>query len=159
MTDFLSQNGELDKYKKLAYSRKKSDKLAAEEKYQTTAKKIEEDYYSKISKCPECGGQMANMGMDFKSPKTTDIKSWKIIEGMFRIGAIYQSCGCEGIGFVPASGSEYKQYLKEKLSGYLMRLNQVEIDEELNAYERAERAGYWNSRIKNIQNEIKKIIC
>ena len=155
LEDYLSQHGELEKYKKLAYSKKKSEKLAAEEKYQTTASNIEQDYYKKIAKCPECGSQMANMGMDFKSPKTTDEKSWKIIEGMFSIGAIYQTCGCEGFGFVPSSKSEYTKYLTEKLASYLARVRDVETDKELNSFERAERADYWSTRVNNVQNEIK----
>ncbi len=29
------------------------------------------------AKCPECEGLMANMGLDFESPKKDDLKKWE----------------------------------------------------------------------------------
>jgi len=144
--DYLSQTNQLETYRRLARSRKESEKLQAQERYGTTEAAIEAEYYQKISICPDCGGPMANMGMDFKSPKMSDTRVWKIIAGMHKIGAIFQTCGCEGIGFVPASRSEYIAYLQDKIDAFSARMRQAQEDAELNAYQRSEQVSYWEAK-------------
>jgi len=35
------------------------------------------EYYQKVSTCPECGANMADMGFNFKAPKKNDEQAWK----------------------------------------------------------------------------------
>ncbi len=156
LSDYLRQTGDLEKYRKLAHCRLAKNKQAAEARYQTTAFEIEKEYFSKVSVCPDCGDLMANMGMDFKSPKMTDLKSWKIIEGMYRVGAIYQTCGCEGLGFVPSNSSDYIRYLNERIVLFEERKHDSLNNSDLNAYQRGERASYWASKIERLKVELQK---
>ena len=114
--DYLNQTNQLETYRRLTRSRKESEKLQAQERYGTTEVAIEAKYYQKISICPDCGGPMANMGMDFKSPKMSDTRAWKIIAGMHKIGA------------------------------FSTRKRQAQEDAELNAYQRSEQVGYWEAK-------------
>ena len=54
---------------------------------------------------------MADMGLDFRAPKKSDIKAWKIVQDMY-------SCGCNGPGFIPSNLSEYRDYLSQTLEQY-----------------------------------------
>lgn len=44
-------------------------------------------------KCPECGNLMADLGREFKAPKKTAVKEWKIVEGLYEIGEIFIPVG------------------------------------------------------------------
>lgn len=39
--------------------------------------------------CPNCGGQCHFMGLDFKTPKVTDLRAWREVEAFIRSGKIY----------------------------------------------------------------------
>jgi hypothetical protein len=39
--------------------------------------------------CPDCGGQCYYMGLDFKAPKSTNIKAWRKVEAFIRSGKVY----------------------------------------------------------------------
>ena len=55
-----------------------------EERFNTTLDKIKAEYFEKISVCR--GGKMANMGLDFRAPKKTDIQAWEAVKGLFVTG-------------------------------------------------------------------------
>lgn len=154
LTDYLRQHGLSKKFDKLTNCRKKSEQIELEQKYGTTADNIINEYQQKICKCPDCGGEMANMGMDFKAPKIQDIKEWKIIEGMYQIGAIYQTCGCHGFGYVPKNINDYVEYLNNHLSAYRSRLDDVINDESLTSFQRKEQSRYWSKRIESVSEEL-----
>lgn len=53
------------------------------------------------AKCPECGSIMADMGLDFKSPKRKEIKAWNHIALLYQVEITFHSCGCTGPGYIP----------------------------------------------------------
>lgn len=70
-------------------------------------------------KCPQCSHVMANMGLDFESPKKTDQKAWKHIESLFTSGITFHSCGCSGPGYIPKDKEKLIEYLTEKKQIYI----------------------------------------
>src|SRR5262245_61317298 len=62
--------------------------------------------------CPECAAPMADMGLDFKAPRRSNVKQWKKVEVLFRHGFTYHSCGCCGPGLRPAELREVADFLK-----------------------------------------------
>lgn len=56
---------------------------------------------SSEAKCPQCKTLMADMGLDFKSPKKDNIKSWDHVSLLFEIGITFHSCGCSGPDYIP----------------------------------------------------------
>lgn len=88
--------------------------------------KLREDYAKEIKskrfKCPECGQIMADLGLDFKAPRKTAIKQWKIIENMYVMGHTWHSCGCDGPGFIPKEKYQYIDYLKDILETFTIHL-------------------------------------
>lgn len=50
--------------------------------------------------CPDCSKPMIDMGLDFKSPRKTDLEAWKILELLAKNGFTFNGCGCF-VGFKP----------------------------------------------------------
>ncbi|WP_240751461.1 hypothetical protein [Flagellimonas onchidii] len=82
------------------------------------------------SKCPECGNLMANMGLDFESPKKSDVKAWVHTKNLYESGITYHSCGCSGPGHVPKD--------KKRLIAFLDKLK----------LEYIEHRRFWSNRIE-----------
>jgi hypothetical protein len=68
------------------------------------------------AKCPDCGRLMADMGLDFKSPKRNDIKAWEHIKNLYISGITFHSCGCTGPGYIPKDYDSLLSYL-ERIKG------------------------------------------
>jgi len=75
-----------------------------------------------IAKCPECSGLMANMGLDFESPKKNDIKTWKHIATLYKVDITFHSCGCNGPGYIPNNSKD--------LLDYFLNIKQTYIDHQ-----------------------------
>jgi hypothetical protein len=73
----------------------------------------------KPSKCPECSALMANMGLDFESPKKNDIKAWTHVQDLYKSGITYHSCGCSGPGYIPKDKTQLIAFLNEKRDHYI----------------------------------------
>lgn len=71
------------------------------------------------AKCPECGGHVADMGLDFKSPKKSDIKAWKHVKNLYSVGITFHSCGCTGPGYIPNTSVEIEKYLNRIRNRYV----------------------------------------
>lgn len=149
--DYLEQNNLLAVYQKLVWSNSKQEKVNQEKKWKTSLAKLEEQYQSQISRCPDCGGDMANLGMDFRVPKKSDNRAWQVTKGLYAIGAIFQTCGCSGLGYIPSSSNDYSEYLKDKLEEYQSRYMAIVKDKALNTFQREEQAIYWMRRIEKIK--------
>lgn len=68
-------------------------------------------YRAQIPACPQCGVAMANLGLDFKPPRTRNVRAWEQVEAIHRRGHRWISCGCDGAGFVPKTRRELREYL------------------------------------------------
>jgi hypothetical protein len=51
--------------------------------------------------CPNCGGEMANLGRDLKLPPKSKDEQWEAIKYLYEHQFNFFTCGCNGIGIVP----------------------------------------------------------
>lgn len=79
----------------------------------------DEEFEKSISKCPQCGGLMADMGLDFESPKKSDLKSWKQMEKLYSVGITFHSCGCSGPGYIPNDSDAIVDYFTTIKANYI----------------------------------------
>jgi hypothetical protein len=143
LTEVLEQQGTLDTYLLLLQSQKRATARAELES-------IEADYRALIGKCPQCGAAMADLGMDFKPPRSSAIRTWQRLQGMYRLGRTWQTCGCDGPGYIPIDQTDYAAYLRSCLKLYTKRLKEVERGVAEPA-ERKQQGQYWSGRIQKIQ--------
>lgn len=71
------------------------------------------------SKCPNCGNNMANMGLDFKAPKMKDVDAWKHIANLYKVGITFHSCGCSGPGYIPRDTHELLKHFQQIKEDYI----------------------------------------
>lgn len=71
------------------------------------------------AKCPECNGLMADMGLDFESPKKNDIKAWKHMATLYKVDITFHSCGCSGPGYIPNNTKDLLHYLVAIKQNYI----------------------------------------
>jgi hypothetical protein len=69
------------------------------ELYNKKIKEVEE--YGHDAKCPNCAGEMHNIGRDLRLPPKSKKEQWRCIEYLVQKKYNIYSCGCQGIGFVP----------------------------------------------------------
>ncbi len=104
------------------------------------------------AKCPDCGSYMANMGLDFESPKKDDLKKWKVMEGLFELGETFHSCGCGGPGYRPRNESQMKEYLVRTREEYLNTLEKWK--KEVLSKDKEAALGFWSGKITLIDKAI-----
>lgn len=66
-----------------------------------------------VVRCPDCGGPMHNMGMDFEAPRRADARQWRKVELLFTHGFAFGSCGC-GPGLRPVALREVEAFLDDR---------------------------------------------
>lgn len=132
------------------------------------------------AKCPQCRELMANMGLDFESPKKDDIKKWEHIKSLFSVGITFHSCGCSGPGYIPNSQEKLIEYFEEMKQTYLKNMEfwrhriepstkkENERDINKNWYElgrissnykkeivrNQQGLNYWHEKVKNIEEKL-----
>ena len=78
--DLIEARGDWQKYQKAYLSSPEK-----REKFQSENPKVteyfEKHYFNRINKCPDCGREMKNVGLDFKTPKKEKIEEWEISKG------------------------------------------------------------------------------
>src|SRR5687767_11532876 len=99
----------------------------------------------------ECGVYMADLGLDFKSPKQSSVKKWKIIEGLYTIGKCFYSCGCNGIGYIPQNPKDYELYLQSALDDYENQIANYQNKTLNECRNKAERIKYWSRKVQTIK--------
>lgn len=97
---------------------------------------------------------MADLGKDFKAPKKTAVKEWKIIESLFKTGKYFHTCGCDGIGYIPKNPNDYKIYLKTILQSYEESLISCQNKPIEEFTDKNEEINYWSDKIQKIKTEI-----
>ncbi|HCA07549.1 hypothetical protein [Chryseobacterium sp.] len=125
----------------------------------TKAKKEEldaltEEINARKIKCPECGNLMADLGWDFKAPKKTAVKEWKIVEGLFVIGRCFHSCGCDGIGYIPQNPKDYEEYLKNTLEEYKNNVLSGQNKTNREFPGKREYIQFWTRKVSDVKAEI-----
>ena len=156
--DWLTLHGLEHAYDKLLDVWAHKDKLRAREsELGVTYESLVEKYSAAAHRCPQCSGQMIDMGMDFKAPRQQNKKAWRILQGMFRVGHCFHTCGCLGPGWVPTATSEYRQYLEGQRRGYLARLQDLPRATIRESTEDDEARAHWASLIRAIDKEIKSL--
>jgi hypothetical protein len=71
-------------------------------------------------RCPNCGGEMANLGRDLRLPNKHKDEQWQAIKYLYDHKYNIYSCGCSGIGFIPhkvADAIELVEKHREKSDG------------------------------------------
>ncbi|AWK03397.1 hypothetical protein HYN56_03825 [Flavobacterium crocinum] len=135
------------------------------------------------SKCPECGELMANMGLDFESPKKDDLKKWDHLKSLYSVGITFHSCGCSGPGYIPNSKEKLIEYFERLKEGYFKNLDfwrariepstNIERDKDWNRnwaelgkvasknrkeiVKNQEGIDHWLKKVKEIENKIELI--
>lgn len=116
--------------------------------------KIVSEIENRTIKCPECSNVMADLGKDFKAPKKTAVKEWKIIESLFKTGKCFHTCGCDGIGYIPKNPNDYEMYLKNILQSYQESLISCQNKPIEEFPDKNEEINYWSEKIQKIKSEI-----
>lgn len=108
----------------------------------------------KPARCPQCGLLMANMGLDFKPPRTTDEKAWEIVAKLWEVGITFHSCGCGGPGYRPRDPRAYREFLQKTLIDYqdmLKRWREGTPRTGKEALNRREAIANWRARIERVE--------
>lgn len=155
--DYLKQKELLDVYYKLLRAQRDAKgRQAFEEHYGVTLVELEGRYSADVGKCPQCGGEMADLGYDFRAPKQRDVKAWRMIEQMFELGHVFRTCGCNGFGYVPKGTAEYAQYLQDRLQDYQASFRLAVDGKGIDAMEKDDAMAYWSERITLIERELQR---
>lgn len=72
-------------------------------------------------KCPQCAGEMADLGRDFAAPRQRDKRAWATVAQLYEIGETFHSCGCSGPGYRPRDPAALRVFLRERLEWYESR--------------------------------------
>ncbi|WP_026315534.1 hypothetical protein [Riemerella columbina] len=142
------------------------------------------DYEDSVeAKCPQCGGLMADMGLDFESPKMNDAKAWEHLRDLYSVGITFHSCGCSGPGYIPRDKEALIRYFECIKADYLSNLefwrNRVEPtnkkerlkDSDKNWWELVRVANdykkrvvtnqegfdFWLNRVKEVEAKLKTL--
>jgi hypothetical protein len=97
---------------------------------------------------------MIDMGLDFKPPRQSDVKAWRIFQGMYRVGHAFHTCGCVGPGWIPKSTSDYREYLASRKKHYEEQLEGIQNSSDASPEAKKEAAEYWSSRIEAVDQEL-----
>ncbi|WP_343663870.1 hypothetical protein [Chryseobacterium mucoviscidosis] len=123
-------------------------------KEQDQLEKVISEIENREIKCPEYSSLMADLGLDFKAPKKSTAKEWKIVESLYRIGKVFHSCGCEGPGYIPQNLKDYEEYLMDRLEMYNNYQRVYQNSSEKDFPDKMERVIYWSQKIIRVQDEI-----
>ena len=142
-----------------------------------------DDKRSLEAKCPQCGQLMANMGLDFASPKKDNTKEWTHIKNLYSVGITFHSCGCSGPGYIPNSTGKLKEYFEDIKASYFKNLefwrkriepttkqerekdasrNWFELSRVSEKYKKEivrnqDGINYWLDKIKQVELKLEKI--
>ena len=126
--DLAIQNGDWEDYKKVFWEPTIGPTRKFRKENPELVEYLTEKYKNRKEKCPDCGLIMTDLGLDFKAPKKDKVKEWQIIQGLYKSGKVFHTCGCDGIGFVPKNERDYKDYLLKRKLYYQNRLDSRSID-------------------------------
>ena len=117
--DVAAQRGTLDLVRRLERAhgddraRPRLEKAAG-----TTLKILWAEHHHLVRTCPQCSRPMAHLGLDFKPPRKQAKRAWARIESIHLLGYHWQTCGCDGPGYIPTDGTGFRQYLRARLASF-----------------------------------------
>lgn len=65
--------------------------------------------------CPQCGGHVEAMGLDFRASPRDDVRQWEKVRILAAHGIRFFSCGCGGPGPRPEDLREVDAFLRDAL--------------------------------------------
>ncbi|EMI55517.1 hypothetical protein RSSM_03042 [Rhodopirellula sallentina SM41] len=108
---------------------------------------LESEYRTANFNCPDCGEPMADLGRDFKAPRKSDSRSWSTLREILTLGHVFNTCGCDGPGFIPSNRTQFRQYLDERLADFNRHLQYYQSRTDGDDPSNADACRYWRSRI------------
>ena len=109
--EYMSQRGLDEVYRQLNRT-SPAKRKSVEANLGFSLEALTNQYQDDVGKCPDCGEQMARMGLDFRVPSRTDLEQWDIVEVLYEHGFAFRGCGCD-VGYSPPSRkSELSEWLK-----------------------------------------------
>jgi hypothetical protein len=113
-------------------------------------------YEGNEAKCPNCGGEMANLGRDLRLPAKTKNEQWACIKYLVDNKYNIYSCGCQGIGFVPHKMSDAIDLIEKYNNRQNLFQKQYDIERKFEEKQKARRKREKEKTIKKQLKEIKK---
>ena len=111
--DWTKQKGLDHAYKRLLRDGATKNRKKTEDEVGTTYEKIRDDYLGDVATCPQCGGTMAAMGLDFKAPRNDATEEWEVLRALYDHGFAFRGCGCS-VGYAPPKKSSgLKEFFRE----------------------------------------------
>jgi hypothetical protein len=151
--DVLRQSGQASVLQRLERAPSPAMRARVERSIGTTLESLKREYRTLVSKCPQCGTTMADLGLDFKPPPTADLRAWARIRGLLNVGLTWHTCGCSGPGFIPSNATDYNAYLERRARLFASRLKDVQNRESLDAATRTREAQYWSGLLNAVAVE------
>jgi len=99
---------------------------------------------------------MADMGLDFASPRMEDVKAWSHLKELYTVGITFHSCGCSGTAYIPKDSNDLRAHLEETRRSYQWNLTNWQTKQRANA-EAEQAVPYWIERVKQIDARIKQL--
>lgn len=157
LEDVLVQQGRLHVLEHLRRASVSATKQArAERSVGTTIARLRREHRELVSRCPQCGAVMADLGLDFKPPRVSAIRSWARLRSMYELGHAWHTCGCNGPGFIPTDATAYAEYLATRARVFAARMRRAERRSGVDTATRAAEARYWSELLAQVQNERKR---
>jgi hypothetical protein len=138
--DQLAQRGQLEAFRRL----KREAVLEARNEHR-----------ARSVSCPECRGLMADVGLDFRPPRSNATRAWTQLQATFTLGHAWHTCGCSGPGYVPTDQASYALYLRDRLRSYRRQLKRTEQpDAAESVAKRAAAAKHWAMLVARVEAEL-----
>jgi hypothetical protein len=106
--------------------------------------------------CPNCGGEMTNLGRDLRLPNKNKDEQWRAIKYLVDHKYNIYSCGCQGIGFVPHKVSEAVELVAETARKLRLYLEMEKKKPILEAKAKAKRDQAKIRKTESLLRAIKK---
>jgi hypothetical protein len=106
--------------------------------------------------CPNCGGEMENLGRDLRLPAKTKNEEWKCIKYLVDNKYNIYSCGCQGIGFVPHKMEDAIELVREYAGSYERAQKVEETRRKFEEKAKAKRDRAKARKTEALLREIKK---
>jgi hypothetical protein len=157
LSDVLSQQGRLELLRRFerTYS-SKAKRVELERSSGTTLDALKADYRKLISRCPQCKRTMVDLGLDFKPPSITAVRSWKRLRTMYTLGHAWHTCGCNGPGFIPTDATSYAEYLDARARTFAKNIRSALRSRTLDPAARAREVRHWAELLAAVQEELER---